>query len=409
MKKINYCPSADYDFYTIKFPLRALQKKGRLRFLNAELGKLHPCFSDDCSFDSHLRLDKAGLMADVLVMQKFKLAEYKKSNGQRPVFIKEKERLAFFAGNKKRKFFGFILSSLLLLLIIFLPWVFRAFAKKNMSSNESSVQSQVFPPEKEWQTASDRLIALISSSGGFITSFEYKIEGFNEIAKLGVKNIYPETIAGFFPQALFSPLVFEQSLPFFTVEIISKIYLNQSQNQNQNQSQTEASSSVSDSFELRKDFRSFLIENNYQILEESIKPYSLKIQFLKNKGQEKNQESAAFKTLFDFIEKNRLWLKSLSLIPADQTLNFSIIFSETSFDFQKNLYKSLKENTDIFFKSIEADKSTVQKTAAPRKTFSTGGDNKIGQLLKADGTIIEFYKDKNGKIIQKIQNNNQEK
>ena len=144
-------------------------------------------------------------------------------------------------------------------------------------------------------------------------------------------------------------------------------------------------------------------------MEESIKPYSLKIQFLKNKGQEKNQESAAFKTLFDFIEKNGLWLKSLSLIPADQTLNFSIIFSETSFDFQKNLYKSLKENTDIFFKSIEADKSTVQKTAAPRKTFSTGGDNKIGQLLKADGTIIEFYKDKNGKIIQKIQNNNQEK
>ena len=404
MKKINYCPSADYDFYTIKFPLRAL---------NAELGKLHPCFSDDCSFDSHLRLDKSGLMADVLVMQKFKLAEYKKSNGQRPVFIKEKERLAFFGGNKKRKLFGFILSSLLLLLIIFLPRVFRAFSKKNMSSNESSVQSQVFLPEKEWQTATDRLIALISSSGGFITSFEYKIEGFNEIAKLGVKNIYPETIAGFFPQALFSPLVFEQSLPFFTVEIISKICLNQSQSQNQsqnqNQSQTEASSSVSDSFELRKEFRSFLIENNYQILEESIKPYSLKIQFLKNKGQEKNQESAAFKTLFDFIEKNGLWLKSLSLIPADQTLNFSIIFSETSFDFQKNLYKSLKENTDIFFKSIEADKSTVQKTAAPRKTFSTGGDNKIGQLLKADGTIIEFYKDKNGKIIQKIQNNNQEK
>ena len=409
MKKINYCPSADYDFYTIKFPLRALQKKGRLRFLNAELGKLHPCFSDDCSFDSHLRLDKAGLMADVLVMQKFKLAEYKKSNGQRPVFIKEKERLAFFAGNKKRKLFGFILSSLLLLLIIFLPWVFRAFSKKNMSGNESSVQSQFFPPEKEWQTATDRLITLISSSGGFITSFEYKIEGFNEIAKLGVKNIYPETIAGFFPQALFSPLVFEQSLPFFTVEIISKIYLNQNQSQNQNQNQTEASSSVSDSFELRKDFRSFLIENNYQILEESIKPYSLKIQFLKNKGQEKNQESAAFKTLFDFIEKNGLWLKSLSLIPADQTLNFSIIFSETSFDFQNNLYKSLKENTDIFFKSIEADKSAVQKTAAPRKTFSTGGDNKIGQLLKADGTIIEFYKDKNGKIIQKIQNNNQEK
>ena len=401
MKKINYCPSADYDFYTIKFPLRALQKKGRLRFLNAELGKLHPCFSDDCSFDSHLRLDKAGLMADVLVMQKFKLAEYKKSNGQRPVFIKEKERLAFFSGNKKRKLFGFILSSLLLLLIIFFPPVFRDYFAKNISSNESSVQSQVFPPEKEWQTATDRLIAVISSSGGFITSFEYKIEGFNEIAKLGVKNIYPETIAGFFPQALFSPLVFEQSFPFFTVEIISKIFLNQSQ--------TEASSSVSDSFELRKDFRSFLIENNYQILEESIKPYSLKIQFLKNKGQEKNQESAAFKTLFDFIEKNGLWLKSLSLIPADQTLNFSMIFSETSFDFQNNLYKSLKENTDIFFKSIEADKSTVQKTAAPRKTFSTGGDNKIGQLLKADGTIIEFYKDKNGKIIQKIQNNNQEK
>ena len=44
----------DYDVYALHLPVSVLFGKKRERFLVTELGKRHPCFSDEFCFDSKL-------------------------------------------------------------------------------------------------------------------------------------------------------------------------------------------------------------------------------------------------------------------------------------------------------------------------------------------------------------------
>ena len=74
------CSPDYYDFYSIPFPVKAVGRIQKNKYICAQLEKLHPCFSDDCCFDSKLRISNRGLQADVVVMQKFRLAEYKSQN-----------------------------------------------------------------------------------------------------------------------------------------------------------------------------------------------------------------------------------------------------------------------------------------------------------------------------------------
>ena len=92
------CSVNDYDFYTIPLPVKTLLHRQKDRYIGSQLEKLHPCFSDDCSFDSHLSLGKKGLNADVVVMQKYKVAEYKAL--YKRMFVQERKHIQFFAGNK---------------------------------------------------------------------------------------------------------------------------------------------------------------------------------------------------------------------------------------------------------------------------------------------------------------------
>ena len=93
------CSKDDYDFYTIPFPVKVIFNRQKNRYISSQLEKLHPCFSDDCSYDSHLRLKKSGLIADVVVMQKFKVAEYKAN--KRKLYVQELKHHQFFADKKK--------------------------------------------------------------------------------------------------------------------------------------------------------------------------------------------------------------------------------------------------------------------------------------------------------------------
>ena len=90
------CSCEDYDFYTIPVPVKAVLNRNKKHYISSQLEKLHPCFSDDCSFDTHLHLKKTGIKADVVVMQKLKLAEYKSKNKR--LYIEEQKAALLFRG-----------------------------------------------------------------------------------------------------------------------------------------------------------------------------------------------------------------------------------------------------------------------------------------------------------------------
>ena len=81
------CLPRDYDFYSILIPVQGIIKKWRDKYLYAELVKRHPCFSDSCCYDSRLRISRQGIFADVVVMQKFRLAEYLANHAQALRFV----------------------------------------------------------------------------------------------------------------------------------------------------------------------------------------------------------------------------------------------------------------------------------------------------------------------------------
>ena len=113
MKKA--CNVLDYDFYSFDYPLSKVgfAKEKRNSFICSQLEKMHPCFSDDCCFDYKLRLNKNKLRADVVVMQKFRLAEYK--NQRKKIYIPEGKMTAFYS---RAKVWVFVVCILLLLLCV---------------------------------------------------------------------------------------------------------------------------------------------------------------------------------------------------------------------------------------------------------------------------------------------------
>ena len=121
----SFCKPQEYDFYSISVPAALIMKNKRNRFLYSELVKRHPCFSDSCSFDSKLKLTKSGFMADVVVMENFRLADYKTRNAKRPVFVTERKGAAFFAGNRMKKMVVAAAAVLCLLLVITASGLFK--------------------------------------------------------------------------------------------------------------------------------------------------------------------------------------------------------------------------------------------------------------------------------------------
>lgn len=400
LKKKDLCPSKDYDFYIIKIPLRAFAKKQKTRFLNSELGKLHPCFSDDCCFDSHLKIERNGIKAEVVVMQKYKLAEFKNANKQRPVFVKENQRFGYFknAGNKKKRK---IMSAGFCIFVIFILTLFLKILRNKSNVSDGALKTpkttendiSAFQENDPQKTVVSEFLDNVNSLGGKVSSLEWRLDGYTERINVSVKNVFPEAVEKLFPEAVFSPVVFENNIPVLNITIGSVLFTGQGQQV-----------SVDNNFssrpdELKSSLREFLVENQIRIIEENIKPFSLKLQFEKDRDKEKKQ-SQLITALFDYLYVNELYADYI-LISTSDNLTLNISFSSMQFSFQKNLYenlyKSLCRNIDVFFEKTASDYEfeNAKKTLASDYSIR---ETKVGQVIHSDGTVIEFYKDENGKI-----------
>ena len=88
----------DYECYSLRVPWKLSFGRRRKNFLFGELEKMHPCFSNECRFDSRLKLSKSGIKTDVVVMSGLKLAEYKARFPGKKLYLEE---------NLSKSVFGF--------------------------------------------------------------------------------------------------------------------------------------------------------------------------------------------------------------------------------------------------------------------------------------------------------------
>ena len=86
---------SDYEKYSIILPFKFLLGKRRKKFIFKEREKLHPCFSDEYCFDSKILYKNWKFFADVLVMNKMKLASYRFDNPRCKLHTEENEKRAF--------------------------------------------------------------------------------------------------------------------------------------------------------------------------------------------------------------------------------------------------------------------------------------------------------------------------
>ena len=385
------CNPLDYDFYTIPFPFSAIKKTQRNKFLYSELGKLHPCFSDDCCFDSRLRLEKNGIKADVVVMQKYKLAQYK-SRGKK-IYVEERKAQSFFCKDYRKTYLLFtavVIVSLFLIILVRIIFVKSAKTdQQNLESVSANYEKTVFSESNDESEMTSCFISTVAELNGKITAFEWKQNDFSYEFSAEVKGIYPENFGMDFQNASFSAVSFQQALPVMKVSLNRKINALGQREPEQ-------------AFFLRADFRSLIKTLGGNIFEESIVPYGMNFSLPMN-----NQELCinAVAQIMDFICANAMSLKSFKLYSNNEEINISMYFSDVRQKYSDIVCDCLRKNVPVFLPEKKNEKpEKIEQKKAGSVVLSTDlaskRKTKIGQVIRDDGSLIEFYKNEQGKIVR---------
>ncbi len=387
------CSPDYYDFYSIPFPVKSVGRIQKNKYICAQLEKIHPCFSDDCCFDSKLRISNHGLQADIVVMQKFRLAEYKSQHQHKPIYIEELRKIPFFKDYKSRTR-NLIIAAAIGVLAVMMIFVVQGRQKRvknevlgaSVAQASSQLNVELQPSDSFLQIKT--LLETVALNDGKITGFSWKLNGFSHSCDVSVKNIYPEQLLKALPQLTVSSVTYERNIPLMATQI----------NMNLNSSNFVNDADVPVN-ELAAAFRNFVLQKNISIVEETVKPCGIKVRL--------PAKIELLQSLFEYLLREQISVSSLSINAGKESVLVSIGFSLTQIKNQDVMFESIIENAEVFFEkeTLAAQPDFTRQNASPKPPKKSQTDNKketaIGKIIRTDGTTIEFYKDENGRIKQK--------
>lgn len=386
------CSPDFYDYYSIAFPLKALGRIQKNKYLCSELEKLHPCFSDDCCFDSRIRLSSHGLKAHVVVMQKFRLAEYKSQNHYKPIYIEEIKKIPFFTDDKIKKgmlIFAGLIALILLFTLVLTKQIESRSSRKMAAAPAALDYSNINenPHNTDPFSAIKTLLKTIGLNEGRVSDFSWKLNGFSQDCQLLLQNIFPEELLNTLPELTLSSVTYENMLPLMSAQFKGSLHSSVFM-ENEDIPVNEISSA----------FRSFLFKNSITIVEETVKPFSIKAKL--------PYELSAFKSLLEYLVDEEISASSFSINIGKDSILISIVFSERPIKNQNDFYECLLENSHIFFLQNEKASEDASIKKSPQKALLKTPPAKekeivIGKILRTDGSSVEFYKDENGRIKQR--------
>ena len=375
------CSCDDYDFYTIPVPLKVIFRRKKKHYISSLLEKLHPCFNDDCSFDSHLHLEKSGIKANVVVMQKLKLAEYKSNNKR--LYIQEQKHHQIFAGKQKKTVIA-AAGFLLLIIAVTIKLVFSSAHNFESEQNAAEIpEPQTALPAATMSFCLPDFLQRIAELTGTIQTLNWNYDGYNENFSVSVKGVYPEQLEDFSNSLKVSSVEFDSFVPLMTVNVTEH--------------NVQSSATFIDYTFYKNDFRKLIEQNHVTLIEETVKPYGVRFSVQENQEQE-------LVTLFDYLNANNFCFSSININSSAQAVNVELVFSQVQFEGQATIIQTIINNLHLFFHTQDTQQTTkteeqnkLLQKSQPQKTALV----KVGQIIKPDGSVSIFYKDENGKIIKR--------
>ena len=402
MKKA-FVQKKDYESYSIAFPLKCALGRRRRKFLVKELEKRHPRFSTANCFDTKMTLSRGRLTADVVVMEKARLLEYKNLFPDKTLALESRERRSVFKSDEK------LLKPLVFSVLGLAVTVAAVFCvgRNQKIDDFDAVPSFLSSAKEEYMALSPQEFFLIvfdsvKKCGGKINSMDWN----GTHCRFNIVGCMSEDVVS----AQFCQVSYKNGEPSFVL-----------QNDSFRIGKTDfarAESTTLDEIPLLSDFeesadhdgnfRSFLrnrlLNLGITLVSEQVLPDSATICFL----ADENNFSDALRHCAFAAEKFGWNEKSLSIERNDSYVTVKLSFAADGIardEFYTSPFNVAACYSQIFCPKTDSDAvlgnfAVLRKKATGEtlKKSSLAKRNRLGSIVSKDGRIFAYYKANDGKI-----------
>lgn len=383
--KKNIILRKDYDFYTIHLPFFIFLKRQKNQFINAQLEKLHPCYSDEFCFKSNLKFDKKGFKTDVIVINKFLLAEYKNRFPNKKLFLEGLRKTYQNYEIKKNYFF----LGIVVLILFGMSFLLKTKIEKKSVEIDVPKMEENQHFEIESKDYLNDFFYLILKNNGKIQNFNYSQKKSSKNISTQIYYVYPEIFDNFCENSQISTVTYENKIPFLSFNFSQKKSIQPKE--------------INSNFEKSlKNLREILFLENCNLISEKDFLFIFKI-------SSKAETFKILEKIHQLLEKSDICISKFDFqIENDENCKIELKI-EKDFSFKDGLNLSLiVQNKNLFNfsqkKSIQKNHSSSKTENLKKITISKTTENKnakkLGEISKKDGTKIIFYKTQQGKIIK---------
>lgn len=400
----------DYEHYSLLLPVKYFAGRRLYKYVYSQLEKLHPCFSENFCFDTRIGLKKKNLYADVFVMDKRKLSEYKLKFPGRIFTVEENNKINLFSGWQKFRWIGiltlFLISVTAVLGISTWKKSFRfESVEKNQNKTSEPMKNNLVGLEKNidvWPRSDylEKFFSVIEQNRGKIQQINWKCDG-NEIALDScVSNIYPELFREYFSEGIMKNVSYKGKIPFLTLTMTEKAV----QKNYQELMKTE------ELVDWNTRLRTIVFDYGGSVLEENPENFLLTFQI-------KKENTESFISAVENLWNEKLVsIEKLDIKTEPESFVFSVRPSSGNHHYQENLFRGLCS----FFSKVMDMTVKVSPVTVPSKMSETVhvapvhgvgnpvgveksennqlGKNQIGKITHSDGSVSSFYKGPDRKI-----------
>ena len=254
--------------------------------------------------------------------------------------------------------------------------------------------TQVFPA---------RLYGNKEKTGAKIEVLKWKSDSFKEYAWISAYGVHPQTLENVdFGENVkdFNSVEYKNNKPYFSLKIEDFIENKQIKSE---KNPGERSHSAEELKEIQSVIRNTLNLYNLQLLSEKMQPYSISFTCKEYKEIDKTNFLMAINEL---SEKWNIKISELVLESAVEESSGNSFFGQITFDFNENFNSGINLNSlairpslILYKNKVAAQRPVNNQNNFVQKKSKNNKEKILGQITHADGSVIIYYKNSEGKVL----------